>query len=140
MQSNATVKMTNSRYKGCSLQFKIWWILFIKYIASVVPQFLPNPLSLDSCVSYHCLICSEMILMISFHTIDPMLSPLYLLGSNFYPFPFQRVLSLEIPQMARTPRFVQRFFAILWIKFYMNKILWIKSMKGWYLIQFSITL
>ena len=42
-----------------------------------------------------------------------MLSPLYLLGSDLDPFPLQRVLSLELPQMTGVLRFDDRFFAIL---------------------------
>ena len=102
---NAAVKWTNSRYKGC---------FNIEYIPSVVPQFFLNPFcSLDSCVSYHDLIRFKMILMISLHTVDPELSPLYLLGSDFDPFPFQRVLSLELPQTAGISRFDHSLFAIL---------------------------
>ena len=40
-----------------------------------------------------------MVLMISLHTIDHMLNPLYLLEHDFDPFPIQRILSLELPQM-----------------------------------------
>ena len=68
--------------------------------------------SLDSCASYHSLICLKMILIINLHTVDPMLSPLYLLGSDFDPFPFQRVLSLELPPTAGILRFDHRLFAI----------------------------
>ena len=56
-----------------------------------------NFCSLDSCASYHRPIRYRMILMLSLHTVDPMLSPLYLLRSDFDSVPFQRVLSLELP-------------------------------------------
>ena len=76
--------------------------------------YLLNPFcSLDSCASYHGLIRSKMTLMISLHTVDLMLSPLYLLVSDFDPFPFQSVLSLELPQTAGISRFDHRLFAIL---------------------------
>ena len=48
--------------------------------------------------------------MISLHNVDPMLSLLYLLGSNFDPFPFQ---VLNHPQTAGISRFDHRLFAIL---------------------------
>ena len=98
MRSNDAVKSTNNRYKGSFLQFKIWWVLFIEYIPSVVLRFLLNPFCpLASCALFHGLIRFKMILIISLHTVDPILSPLHLLGSDFDPFPFQRVLSLELP-------------------------------------------
>ena len=57
-----------------------------------------------------------MILMISLHTIDPMLNPLYLLGYDFDPFPIQRILSLELPQtgleLQEFFRFDDKLFAI----------------------------
>ena len=98
--------------KVAFILFEIWWILFIEYFRSAVLRFLLNPFCFfDSFVSYHGLIRSKMILMISLHTIDPILSPLCLLGCDFDPFPFQRVLRLELPQMVGTSRFEQRIFA-----------------------------
>ena len=50
-----------------------------EFSSSVVPRFLLNLFcSLDSCASFCGLIRTKMILMISLHTVDPMLSPLYL--------------------------------------------------------------
>ena len=47
--------------------------------------------------------------MISLHTVDPMLTRILR-----WPFPFQRVLSLELPQTEGISRFDHRLFAILW--------------------------
>ena len=69
-----------------------------------VPQFLLNSFcSFDTSFAYHALIRSKMILIISLHTVDPMLSPLWL--SDFDPFPFQRVSSLELPQTTGISKF-----------------------------------
>ena len=107
---------TNNRYKGSFLQFDIWWTIFTEYIPYVVPRFLLNPFcSSESCASYHGLIHSNMTLMISLHTVDTMLNPLNSLGSDFDSFPFQRVLSLELPQTTGKSSFEHRLFAILWI-------------------------
>ena len=70
-------------------------------------------IALDSSTSYHGLTRSKMILMISLHTVDPMLSPLYLLGSDFDHLSFRRVLILELPQTAGISRFDHKLFAIL---------------------------
>ena len=61
------------------------------------------------------MIRSSMMLMISLHTLPPILSPLYLLGSEFDPFLFHGVLSLELPKTAGRVRFDHRLFAILLI-------------------------
>ena len=72
-----------------------------------------------------------MILMISLHTVDPMLSSLYLLGSDFDPFPFQGVLSLELPQTAGISRFDHRLFAILSITWSISGCSNFFSCSGW---------
>ena len=86
--------------------------------SSVVTRFLLNPFcSSDSCASYHGLICSTMILIISLYTVDSMQSPLYLLGSDFDHFPFHRVFGLNYPQKEGRSRFDHMLFAnlpIIW--------------------------
>ena len=116
--------------------FEIWWILLIEYIPSVVARFLLNRFcSLDSCISYHGLIRSKMILMISLHTIDPMLNPLYLLGYDFDPFPIQRILSLELPQtgleLQEYPGLTISYLPLLaFPNFNWRRCFWISSMVG----------
>ena len=114
MWSNAAVKSTNSKYSGCVLRLDIWWILLTVKIPSVVPLFFLNPFcSSVNCASYHGLIRSNMMLMINLHTVDPMLIPRYLVGSDFGPFPFQSVFSFEFPHAVGRSEFDQRFSASL---------------------------
>ena len=76
MRSNAAVKSTKQKgiFTFQNLVNSLHWIYSI-----FVPQFLLNSFySLDTCFAYHALIRSKMILIISLHTVDPMLSPLWL--------------------------------------------------------------
>ena len=95
--------MSDSHFLGMRMLLLSWQItdiniFFTEYILSVVLRFLQNLFcSSDSCASYHGLICSKMILMITIDTADSILSRLYLPGPDLDLFPFQRVLSLELP-------------------------------------------
>ena len=111
---SATDRYTNIRKIGCILRWNICCILLTLKIQSVVSRFLRNPFwwsdNWNSC-QFRSLV---MMFTVSLHTVEPILTPLYFVGSLLEPFPFQSFFKGQFLQDTGRSRFSQRLAIIRW--------------------------